>query len=285
MKKNFVESAVVRQNVLNNTIAMDTLQQTLSLDGVMFESKLTFIKRQVAEFFEVTERTIDYCIEKNEKEIAKNGYEVLRGKRLVDYKLAFQKHFGNETDFVTKTTVLGIFDFRAFLNVAMLLTDSEKARSLRSAILDVVIDTINKRTGGSTKYINQRDEDFVSNIKSAFNGLQNSFTDIGENAMLGLQNGISSMASSVWEKAKAIAEDIPSSAIDNTFKILEKREFKPKYSRLRHRMNMVLSTKARIPKTVCKTADVAMLRTLFSTRASFRSSFPILITLKPSSRF
>ncbi|MCL1617610.1 DNA-binding protein [Bacteroides sp. ET71] len=164
MKKNFVESAVVRQNVLNNTIAMDTLQQTLSLDGVMFESKLTFIKRQVAEFFEVTERTIDYCIEKNEKEIAKNGYEVLRGKRLVDYKLAFQKHFGNETDFVTKTTVLGIFDFRAFLNVAMLLTDSEKARSLRSAILDVVIDTINKRTGGSTKYINQRDEDFVSNI-------------------------------------------------------------------------------------------------------------------------
>lgn len=90
MKKNFVESAVVRQNVLNNTIAMDTLQQTLSLDGVMFESKLTFIKRQVAEFFEVTERTIDYCIEKNEKEIAKNGYEVLRGKRLVDYKLAFQ---------------------------------------------------------------------------------------------------------------------------------------------------------------------------------------------------
>ena len=118
----------------------------------------------MAEFFEVAERTIDYCIEKNEKEIAKNGYEVLRGKRLVDYKLAFQKHFGNEADFVTKTTVLGIFDFRAFLNVAMLLTDSEKARSLRSAILDVVIDTINKRTGGGTKYINQRDEDFVSNI-------------------------------------------------------------------------------------------------------------------------
>ena len=76
MKKNFVESAVVRQNVLNNTIAMDTLQQTLSLDGVMFESKLTFIKRQVAEFFEVTERTIDYCIEKNEK---RNSQKRLRG--------------------------------------------------------------------------------------------------------------------------------------------------------------------------------------------------------------
>lgn len=27
--------------------------------------------------------------------------------------------FGHETDFATKTTVLGIFNFRAFLNVAM----------------------------------------------------------------------------------------------------------------------------------------------------------------------
>ena len=46
----------------------------------------------------------------------------------------------------------------------MLLTDSEKARELRSVILDIVIDTINKRTGGSTKYINQRDEDFIGNL-------------------------------------------------------------------------------------------------------------------------
>jgi hypothetical protein len=46
----------------------------------------------------------------------------------------------------------------------MLLTDSDKARELRSVILDIVIDTINKRTGGNTKFINQRDEDFVVNL-------------------------------------------------------------------------------------------------------------------------
>jgi hypothetical protein len=43
----------------------------------------------------------------------------------------------------------------------MLLTESERARMLRHTILDIVIDTINQRTGGSTKYINQRDEDFI----------------------------------------------------------------------------------------------------------------------------
>ena len=32
----------------------------------------------------------------------------------------------------TKTTVLGVFDFRAFLNMAMLLSESEKARAFAS---------------------------------------------------------------------------------------------------------------------------------------------------------
>jgi hypothetical protein len=45
--------------------------------------------------------------------------------------------------------------------MAMLLVESERARLLRQAILDIVIDTINQRTGGGTKYINQRDEDFL----------------------------------------------------------------------------------------------------------------------------
>ena len=61
----------------------------------------------------------------------------------------------------TKTTVLGVFDFRAFLNMAMLLSESEKARALRQLMLDIVIDLINRKTGGGTKYINQRDKDFL----------------------------------------------------------------------------------------------------------------------------
>ncbi len=57
--------------------------------------------------------------------------------------------------------MLGVFDFRAFLNLAMLMTESEQARLMRRAILDIVLDTINQRTGGGTKYINQRDEEFL----------------------------------------------------------------------------------------------------------------------------
>jgi len=164
MEKNLTNSAIVRQNILNNNYAVQEIQDAVGLRGVLFEQEFRFTKKQLADFFEVTERTIDNYLEKNEKELVKNGYEVLRGKSLVDYKLVYEQTFGNEMDFVTKSTVLGIFNFRSFLNLSMLLTTSEKARELRSAILDIVIDTINKRTGGNTKYINQRDEDFVVNL-------------------------------------------------------------------------------------------------------------------------
>ena len=164
MKKDFVESAVVRQNVLNNKLAVDAIQKEMGLTGVLFENEYKFIFKQITDFFEVTDRTIRECIAKNEKELERNGYEVLKGKRLTDFRLAATKVPGCEVDFTTKTTVLGIFNFRAFLNIAMLLTDSEKARILRSAILDIAIDTINRRTGGGTKYINQRDEDFIVNM-------------------------------------------------------------------------------------------------------------------------
>lgn len=164
MAKDLISSSLARQNILNNTYAIQEVQKALGINGVMFENEYKFLLREVASFFEVTERTIKGCLEKNEKELAKNGYEVLKGNRLMDFKLVLSKVPGSEIDFTTKTTVLSIFNFRAFLNVAMLLTDSEKAKELRSAILDIVIDTINKRTGGNTKYINQRDEDFVVNL-------------------------------------------------------------------------------------------------------------------------
>lgn len=61
----------------------------------------------------------------------------------------------------SKTTQLGLFNFRAVLNVGMLLTESEKAKQVRARILDIVISTINKRAGGGTKFINTRDIDFL----------------------------------------------------------------------------------------------------------------------------
>ena len=161
MAKDLTTSAIDRQNILNNPYALLEIEKAAGIQGIPFEGKTVLLKEQVASFFEVTPRTIDNYIEKCGEELRQNGYDVLRGNRLKALKIILDSLPDNEMNFVTKTTVLGVFDFRAFLNIAMLLSESERAKLLRKVILDIVIDTINQRTGGGTKYINQRDEDFV----------------------------------------------------------------------------------------------------------------------------
>jgi hypothetical protein len=146
MAKDLTNSAIDRQNILNNPYALAEIEKAAGIRGIPFEGKTVVLKEQVASFFEVTPRTVDNYIERFSEELRQNGYELLRGNRLQDCKLAIQAVFGHEADFVTKTTVLGVFDFRAFLNLAMLMTEAERAGLLRKAILDIVIDTI-KRTG------------------------------------------------------------------------------------------------------------------------------------------
>lgn len=178
MSKDLTNSAVDRQNILNNPYALAEIEKAAGIRGIPFEGKTVVLKEQVALFFEVTVRTVENYLEKNAEELARNGYEVVIGNRLKSLKLAIQGLDDPETDFgiIAKTARLGVLDFRAFLNLAMLMTESERAGLLRRAILDIVIDTINRRTGGGTKYINQRDEDF---IHSAFieENYRKQFTD------------------------------------------------------------------------------------------------------------
>ena len=60
--------------------------------------------------------------------------------KLKMFRLAYLKHFDEEKDFPIKTHRFSIFNFRTLLNISMLLSNSEKARELRSLILDIVID-------------------------------------------------------------------------------------------------------------------------------------------------
>ncbi len=163
MKKDLTTSAIERQNILNNRYAIETIQKETGVVGILFEGQFRFTLRQIAEFFEVDERTVKRYLSDYESELKKNGYEVLRGNKLKKFILTVEKSPVSDINVPHKIRNLGIFNFRSFLNLGMLLVESEKARILRGVILDIVIDTVNKRTGGGTKYVNQRDEDFVVN--------------------------------------------------------------------------------------------------------------------------
>ncbi|KGF19097.1 DNA-binding protein [Prevotella sp. S7-1-8] len=155
--KDLTVSNIERQNVLNNRFAIEHIQKTLDITGMMFDGEYRFTKKMVADFYEVEERTIERYIENYSSELSANGYFLCKGKRLKDLKL----QFAPVINVGSKTTQLGLFNFRSFLNIGMLLAESEKAKALRSAILDIVIATINEKTGGGTKYINRRDVNYI----------------------------------------------------------------------------------------------------------------------------
>lgn len=155
--KDLIVSNIERQNVLNNRFVIEHIQKTLDITGMMFDGEYRFTKKMVADFYEVEERTIERYIENYGSELYANGYFLCKGKQLKDLKL----QFAPVINVGSKTTQLGLFNFRSLLNIGMLLAESEKAKALRSTILDIVIATINKKTGGGTKYINRRDVNYI----------------------------------------------------------------------------------------------------------------------------
>ena len=161
MAKDLTVSRIDRQNILNNDLAVQEIQEKSGIQGILWENKIYITREDVATFFEVDIRTISRYIEQNNEELTQNGYEVLRGKRLKYFLEAGQERFAKDIYVPSKIRQLGVFDFKSFLNLAMLLSESDRAKALRQMMLDIVIDLINRKTGGGTKYINQRDKDFV----------------------------------------------------------------------------------------------------------------------------
>ncbi|QNO14092.1 DNA-binding protein [Alkalicella caledoniensis] len=161
MARDLTSSNIDRQNILNNEIALREIQREANITGVVFEGKITFTKDMVAEFFDVDIRTVERYTTKFSSELKSNGYEVIKGKRLKNFIQEIEKLNVPDINVGKNVPQLAIYDFRAFLNIGMLLVESENARVLRQMMLDIVIDLINHKTGGATKYINQRDKDFL----------------------------------------------------------------------------------------------------------------------------
>ena len=184
MEKNLTNSRIERQNILNNELALAEIQEKANIPNIIFEGQLCFTKTMVAEFFSVDLRTIERYSSEYIEELKDNGYEILKGKRLKLFIETFADvpdiNVGNISN---KTPQLSIFNFKAFLNIAMLLSESERARALRQLMLDIVIDFINQKSKIGTKYINQKDKNYIfSSIQEE--NYRRQFTDALKNCVV-----------------------------------------------------------------------------------------------------
>lgn len=169
--KDLTNSHIDRKNVLNNNTAVKEIYSQLGFKGIFFESKYRYTLNQVAKFYEVDVRTIKRLLEDNGEELKASGYELFTGVKLKQFKEIVSQlrdidvpqliQDDDNESIGLRATSLSIFTFKALLNIGMLLQTSEKAKEVRTFMLNVVIDVLNKKLGGSTKFINQREEEFV----------------------------------------------------------------------------------------------------------------------------
>lgn len=158
MTKDLTTSDVSRQNILNNNFALEKVELYLALGGTTWKNERVFTKAQISNLLQIDERTIDRYIENYKDEISKNGYTILKGFELREFK----EYVGDiHVADISRAPSLGIFTFRAVLNIAMLITESQRAKEIRSKILDIVIDVVAQKSGGHTKYINQREDNYL----------------------------------------------------------------------------------------------------------------------------
>lgn len=170
--KDLSNSPIDRKNILNNNTAIQEVYKNIDFYGIKFEDKYRFTKQQIANYFDIDTRTIERILVENKIEFTESGYEVFKGLRLKQFKKTILENVPDtnvgdisknieKIDIISKAPSLGVFTFKAFLNLGMLINNSEKAKELRSAILDIVIDVLNKKMGGKPKFINQREEEFL----------------------------------------------------------------------------------------------------------------------------
>ena len=122
MNKGITTSITARRHVLNNICTLPKLDNYLGLSDPAATAHAQFTKRQATEILGVDERTIDRYLCKHRNELIGNDYR-------------------------------NLFTYRALLNLAMLVTESERAKAIRSRMLDIALDVIAQRAGGYTKYI------------------------------------------------------------------------------------------------------------------------------------
>lgn len=147
-------SSIERQNILNNSIAVNRIEQELKFPGFSWKDKTFFTIESVASIFQVDTRTIERAIEQNREELIQNGFCIISGKELADLK-------ASGFPVPPRMRSLSLFHFRTLLDIAMLLTTSERAKAIRSKILDITMSVLNQVTGNNCTYINQRDPDFL----------------------------------------------------------------------------------------------------------------------------
>lgn len=103
MKKGLVDSSIDRRNILNNSFAVLELQNQIGINGVLFDGEYRFTTQQVADFYEVSVRTVRRYLSQFGDELRESEKaRVLRGLVLNLVINIVAKRAGGDTKFINQ---------------------------------------------------------------------------------------------------------------------------------------------------------------------------------------
>ena len=132
-QESIINQKEVREQFLGKLEVLDKVKEIFYLPNTTL-----LTTKMVAEYYGVTEEVIKWHVGEHRKELEENGFKVLREDELKNFKADLTKIVKlSQFDIGARAKLLAVFSKRATLNIGMLLRDSEVAKQVRSALLDI----------------------------------------------------------------------------------------------------------------------------------------------------
>ncbi|MEU9058229.1 hypothetical protein AB0D13_04820 [Streptomyces sp. NPDC048430] len=128
-----LESQALRVEQMRRVEVLDKVKSLVMLpDGIHLRTE------EVARYFEVSTEVVKKLTQRHRAEVEENGLRLLRGDELRIFHRDIVSLWGAEAaeSYPQAATQLTLYTRRTVLNVAMLLRDSDIARSVRTHLLD-----------------------------------------------------------------------------------------------------------------------------------------------------
>ena len=177
-----VNKRELRDRLVGNEVVFND-KRVKALGAFLLPKDFGATTEQVANYFEVDAETIQKVIQRNKEELKANGLSKVTGEQLADIKSICQIQ--------SRAKELTIFTRRAILNVAMLLRDSQVAKTIRSVLLDAtesktVVKEIVKQQDSymiedpierAKAWIREQEESLEETVNDVFGRIQISFKE------------------------------------------------------------------------------------------------------------
>ncbi len=166
-----LESRSLRSGMNHHVEILDKVKAlALAPDGVHATT------RDVADYFEVSEKAVYNLAGRHREELAANGLKVLRGADLREYEtFNLGVSSGTAESYPQQRNSLAVYSRRTVLNVAMLLRDSAVARRVRAYLLDVEATGAGLEPAPDSTTLEPR----VANLEAAVQDIGASFRELG----------------------------------------------------------------------------------------------------------